>query len=206
MARLSTSQTPDFTRRVSGVKVCGLNQHDGRRLARTGTAGPGVGRSTEGEGIMDTLRRTLLIVLLSAAAIGLAVPVAHAGTGKKKAVEKAEKKPPPGPAKKMKILRFVTLRSVSILYLQFLDKKKRPTKAPDGGSITFATNVTKPRKGKRSMSKAKWKESKKAYVFVKLPIRQKWVCPPRSYWIRVNFKAGKKRFRAFKRQKFPCLK
>ena len=155
---------------------------------------------------MDNLRRTSLIVLFSVAAIGLAAPVAHADTGKNRAAPKAEKKKPPGPAKKMKVLRFVTLRSVSILYLQFLDKDKNPTKAPPGGTIKFATNITKPRKGTRSMSKAKWKDSKKAYVFVKLPIRQKYVCPPRSYWIRVNFKAGRKRFRAFKRTKFPCLR
>ena len=132
---------------------------------------------------------------------------ALAGPKAPKAKPRAEKKKKKaGPATKMKILKFVTLRSTGILYIQFLDKAKNPTKAPPGGSIKFRTNITKPRKGTRSMTKAKWKESKKGYVFVKLPIRQKIVCPPRSYWIRVNFSAGKKRFRAYWRKKFPCLR
>jgi hypothetical protein len=140
--------------------------------------------------------------IILAAGTSLAVPDrAAAAPGAKK------KKEPAGPAKSMKATRFVTLRSVSILYIQFYDKKKNPTKAPAGGRITWSSNVTKPRKGKADMSEAKWKESQEAYVFVKLPIRQKWVCPPRNYWIRVTFFVGKKRrFTSILRQKFPCLR
>ncbi|MFH2009692.1 MAG: hypothetical protein ABI333_24070 [bacterium] len=116
------------------------------------------------------------------------------------------KKPPPGPATKMKILAFHTLESVGILKFQFLDKKKRPTKAPEGGTVKYSTNITKPRTGKFAMTDAKWKESEECYVYVRVPRRQKIVCPPRAYWIRIHFQAGKKRFSAFKSTKFPCLR
>lgn len=149
---------------------------------------------------MTSLLRSLRFLLVTSALLGLASTSAQAAPD-------AKKKKKAGPAKKMKVTKFVTLRSTSILYIQFLDKDKNPTKAPAGGRIRWSSNVTKPRKGKRDMSTAKWKESKSSYVFVRLPIRQKWVCPPRSYWVRVHFYIGKRRkFSAFKRTKFPCLK
>jgi len=157
---------------------------------------------------MTILFKSVRFLLITGALLGLASATALAGPGDKKAQPRAEKKKKKaGPAKKMKVTRFVTLRSVSILYIQFLDKDKNPTKAPAGGRIKWSTNITKPRKGSADMSTAKWKASKKAYVFVRLPIRQKYVCPPRSYWVRVNFYVGKRRkFSAFKRTKFPCQK
>jgi len=114
-------------------------------------------------------------------------------------------KPPPGPAKKMKVLAFVTGQTYGILKIQFLDAKGTPTKAPDGGTMTYRTNVTKPRKGGKPMTAAKWKPKDKVYVFTGLAPRQRYVCPPRSYWIRVWVKVGRKRFSAFKRTKFNCL-
>lgn len=158
---------------------------------------------------MTSLLRTIRFLLIAGALLGLASSTALAEPGDGAAQPRAEKKKKKkaGPAKKMKVTRFVTLRSVSILYIQFLDKDKIPTKAPAGGKIKWSTNITKPRKGTAEMSTAKWKETKQAYVFVRLPIRQKWVCPPRSYWIRVHFYVGKRRkFSAFKRTKFPCQK
>ncbi len=157
---------------------------------------------------MTAMLRSVRFLLITGALLGLASSTAAAQASGDKAQPRAEKKKKKaGPAKKMKVLKFVTLRSTSILYVQFLDKDKNPTKAPAGGRIKWSTNITKPRKGKRDMSTAKWKESKKAYVFVRLPVRQKIVCPPRSYWVRVHFYIGKKRkFSAFKRTKFPCLK
>ncbi len=159
---------------------------------------------------MTILLRTFRFGLIAGVLLGLTSTGAMAAPGQTKAqpqADKKKKKKKAGPAKKMKVTRFVTLRSTSILYIQFLDKDKNPTKAPDGGRIRWSTNITKPRKGARDMSTAKWKESKKAYVFVSLPIRQKWVCPPRSYWIRVHFYVGKRRkFSGFKRTKFPCQK
>jgi hypothetical protein len=157
---------------------------------------------------MTSLFRGIRFLLVSGALLGLASSTALAGPKAPKAKPRAEKKKKKaGPAKKMKVIRFVTLRSVSILYIQFQDKNKNPTKAPPGGRIKWFSNVTKPRKGAADMSTAKWKESKKAYVFVRLPIRKKYVCPPRSYTIRVHFYVGKKRrFTAFKRTKFPCQK
>jgi hypothetical protein len=156
---------------------------------------------------MSRLHRSIRFLLVAGALLGLASGSALATPGSSQAQPRAEKKKKAGPAKRMKVTRFVTLRSQSILYIQFLDKKKIPTKAPAGGRIKWSTNITKPRKGTNDMSTAKWKESKKSYVFVRLPIRQKWVCPPRSYWIRVHFYVGKRRrFSAFKRTKFPCLK
>lgn len=160
---------------------------------------------------MTILLRRIRFLLIAGALLGLANSTALAEPGDTKAQPRAEKKKKKkkkaGPAKKMKVTRFVTLRSVSILYIQFLDKDKNPTKAPAGGKIKWSTNITKPRRGSRDMSEAKWKDSKQAYVFVRLPIRQKWVCPPRSYWIRVHFYLGKRRkWSAFKRTKFPCQK
>ena len=123
------------------------------------------------------------------------------------AQNKAEKPPakPPGPAKKMKVITFVTLQTQGILKLQFLDAANKPTKAPEGGEITYRTNITKPRTGKISMTQAKWKPKEKLYVFQRINPRQRYVCPPRTYWIRVNFKAGRKRFSAYKNTKFNCL-
>ena len=106
----------------------------------------------------------------------------------------------------MKIMAFHTLESVGIVKFQFLDKNKRPTKTPEGGTVKFRTNITKPRTGSFPMTKVKWKKSQECYVFVRLPRRQKYVCPPRFYWIRLYFKAGRKRFNAYKRTKFPCLR
>jgi len=161
---------------------------------------------------MTSLLRSIRFLLIAGALLGLASSTAVAEPGDGAAQPRAEKKKKKkkkkaGPAKKMKVTRFVTLRSTSILYIQFLDKDKNPTKAPDGGKIKWSTNITKPRRGTREMSTAKWKESKQCYVFLRLPIRQKWVCPPRSYWVRVHFYVGKRRkFSGFKRTKFPCLK
>ena len=154
---------------------------------------------------MRFFHQSIRTMLCTAVVLGLLAPATSNAT-KPRRVRALKAKKKAGPAKKMKILRFVTMRSTSILKIQFLDKDGNPTKAPPGGTVKFRTNVTKPRSGTRSMTTAKWKKSDKSYVFIKLPIRQKWVCPPRSYWIRVNFRAGKKRFRAFKRQKFPCLR
>ena len=122
----------------------------------------------------------------------------------------AEKAPrprpkPAGPATKLKIKTFVTLQTYGILKIQFQDRKGNATKAPDGGTVTYRTNITKPRKGTLPMTKAKWKAGEKVYVFTGLAPRQRYVCPPRAYWIRVWFKAGRKRFTAFKRFKFNCL-
>jgi hypothetical protein len=117
----------------------------------------------------------------------------------------APAKAPAGPAKKMKIVAFLTLETYGILKLQFLDAKDNPTKAPEGGEITYTTSITKPRKGTLPMTKAKWKPADKLYVFVGLAPRQRTVCPPRSYWIRVHFKAGRKRFSAYHHEKFNCL-
>jgi len=157
---------------------------------------------------MTILLRTFRFGLIAGVCLGLISTPALAEPGQTKAQPKAEKKKKKaGPAKKMKVTRFVTLRSTSILYIQLLDKDKKPTKAPAGGRIKWSTNITNPRKGARDMSTAKWKESKQAYVFVRLPIRKKHVCPPRSYWIRVHFFVGKRRkFSGFKRTKFPCQK
>jgi len=157
---------------------------------------------------MTSLIKSTRFLLVAGALLGLTTSTALAGPGDTTAQPRAEKKKIiPGPAKKMKVTRFVVLRSMSILYIQFLDKNKNPTKAPDGGMIKWSSNVTKPRKGTRDMSTAKWKEDKKAYVFTQLPIRQKWVCPPRSFTVRVNFFVGKRRkFSGFLRTKFPCQK
>ncbi len=157
---------------------------------------------------MTILHRTVRLGLIAGVLFGLVSSPALAEPGQTKAQPRAEKKKKKaGPAKKMKVTRFVTLRSTSILYIQFLDKDKKPTKAPAGGKIKWFTNITTPRKGTREMSTAKWKESKQSYVFVRLPIRKKYVCPPRSYWIRVHFYVGKRRkFSGFKRTKFPCQK
>jgi hypothetical protein len=157
---------------------------------------------------MTRPHRSIRLLLVGALGLILAAGTSlAAGDRAAAAPEAKKKKEPAGPAKSVKVTRFVTLRSVSILYIQFLDKKKNPTKAPEGGRITWSSNVTKPRKGTADMSEAKWKESQQAYVFAKLPIRQKWVCPPRAYWVRVSFYVGKKRrFTAILRQKFPCLR
>lgn len=105
----------------------------------------------------------------------------------------------------MTIVTFVTLQTYGILKLKFTDRKGNATKAPDGGTIKYHTNITKPRKGSLPMSQAKWKPADKVYVFTNVAPRQRYVCPPRVYWIRVWFKAGRKRFTAYKKIKFNCL-
>lgn len=111
----------------------------------------------------------------------------------------------PGPATKMKVVEFVTLETAGILKLQFHDKAGKPTQAPEGGEISYTTNITNPRKGTATMAKARWDKEEQLYVVSGLAPRQRIVCPPRSYFIRVNFKAGKKRFSANKTTKLNCI-
>ncbi len=106
----------------------------------------------------------------------------------------------------MKIVTFVTLQTYGILKLKFLDAKGNPTQAPEGGTLRYRTNITKPRKGSLSMAKkAKWKPKEKIYVVTGIAPRQKIVCPPRRYWIKVWFKKGRKRFYAFFKKKLNCI-
>ena len=145
---------------------------------------------------------------------GLLVPSTALGKGATAPQAKKKVRPlddamkpkvPPGPARKMKILLFASLTTRAILKLQFQDRKGNATTAPDGGTISFTTNVTKPRRGKKPMTQAVHKPKKGYYVFTNLPPRRKHICPPRWYWIRVFFKAGRKRFRAYFRKKFNCI-
>lgn len=152
---------------------------------------------------MRCQKRIVQSILMVGLVALLGSPLAQARDGAKPRAMAPAK--PAGPAKKMKILNFVTLMNYGILKLQFQDRNGKATKAPAGGEITYRTNVTKPRKGKLPMTLAKWKAGDKVYVFTKVAPRQRYVCPPRTYWIRVHFKAGRKRFSAYFKKKFACI-
>jgi hypothetical protein len=104
----------------------------------------------------------------------------------------------------MKVVQFDTLETAGIVQFQFLDKAGTPTKAPEGGEISYTTNITKPRKGTLSMADAKWKEEEKRYVLTGVAPRQRIVCPPRAYTITLTFKAGKTKMTSSLTTKFLC--
>lgn len=112
---------------------------------------------------------------------------------------------PAGPAAKVKVLTFVTLQTAGVLKIQWQDRKGNPTKGPTDGTLTYRTNITHPRKGTLPLSRGKWKPKQKTVVFMGIAPRQRYVCPPRSYWIRVNIKVGRKHYHAFKRTKLNCI-
>lgn len=149
---------------------------------------------------MNRLAGLLAVVF---AAAGVSRASAEPARGEVKAARPAPK--PAGPAAKVKVLTFVTLQTAGVLKIQWQDRKGNPTKGPTDGTLTYRTNITRPRKGTLPLSRGKWKPKQKAVVFMGLAPRQRYVCPPRTYWIRVSIKVGRKRYRAFKRTKLNCI-
>jgi len=155
---------------------------------------------------IGTVTRVGLLVAVFAAAGASDAAARSAREGQASVSPRAKAaKAPPGPATRVKVLTFVTLQTAGVLKIQWRDRKGNPTKGPTDGTLTYRTNITRPRKGSMPLSRGKWKPKEKTVVFMGIAPRQRYVCPPRSYWIRVTIKVGRKRYHAFKRTKLNCI-